>query len=59
MAKIAAILEDMFEDAEFTKPVEKFRVEGHKVTVVDGNLVSSRNPWDIPAFVRESLKKLD
>jgi len=26
--------------------------------VVDGNLVSSRNPNDIPAFVRESLKKL-
>lgn len=168
MAKIAAILEDMFEDAEFTKPVEKFKKSGHEVTVVgikagktltgkkndtkvhvdkslkevspddfdallipggyspdklrthkeavdfvkdfmeknkpvfsichgpqllitakvlegrkvtgwksiiqdiknagaefidqevvvDGNLVSSRNPWDIPAFVRESLKKL-
>lgn len=27
--------------------------------VVDGNLVSSRNPGDIPAFIRESLKKLD
>ncbi|MFO7655073.1 MAG: type 1 glutamine amidotransferase domain-containing protein [Candidatus Krumholzibacteriia bacterium] len=26
--------------------------------VVDGNLVSSRNPGDIPAFVRESLAKL-
>jgi len=26
--------------------------------VVDGNLVSSRNPDDIPAFVEESLKKL-
>ncbi|WP_027714027.1 type 1 glutamine amidotransferase domain-containing protein [Desulfuromonas sp. TF] len=26
--------------------------------VVDGNLVSSRNPNDIPAFVKESLKKL-
>lgn len=26
--------------------------------VVDGNLVSSRNPGDIPAFIRESLKKL-
>jgi protease I len=168
MAKIAAILEDMFEDVEFTKPVEKFKKSGHEVTVVgikagktltgkknetkvkvdeslkkvspddfdallipggyspdklrthkeavdfvrsfmdknkpvfsichgpqllitaqvlegrkitgwksiiqdiknagaefidqevvvDGNLVSSRNPWDIPAFVRESLKKL-
>lgn len=26
--------------------------------VVDGNLVSSRGPGDIPAFVREALKKL-
>ena len=26
--------------------------------VVDGNLVSSRNPGDIPAFIEESLKKL-
>lgn len=169
MAKIAVILEDMFEDAEFTKPVKEFKDAGHKVTVVgmkpgktltgkknetkvkvdkslkevspddfdallipggyspdklrihkeavdfvkdfmekdkpvfsichgpqllitakvlegrkitgwksiiqdiknagsefidqevvvDGNLVSSRNPWDIPAFVRESLKKLE
>lgn len=29
-----------------------------KEVVVDGNLVSSRNPGDIPAFIRESLKKL-
>ncbi|WP_292490300.1 type 1 glutamine amidotransferase domain-containing protein [Methanoculleus sp. 10] len=27
--------------------------------VVDGNLVSSRNPDDIPAFIRASLEKLD
>jgi len=26
--------------------------------VVDGNLVSSRNPGDLPAFIEESLKKL-
>lgn len=26
--------------------------------VVDGNLVSSRNPGDIPAFIRESMKLL-
>jgi protease I len=29
-----------------------------KEVVVDGNLVSSRNPGDISAFVRESLKQL-
>ncbi|MBD3413765.1 MAG: DJ-1/PfpI/YhbO family deglycase/protease [Candidatus Aminicenantes bacterium] len=34
MAKIAAILEDMFEDVEFTKPVKKFKNAGHEVTVV-------------------------
>lgn len=27
--------------------------------VVDGNLVSSRNPGDIPAFIAASLKKLE
>ncbi len=27
--------------------------------VVDGNLVSSRNPGDLPAFIRESLQKLN
>ena len=26
--------------------------------VVDGNLVSSRNPGDLPVFIKESLKKL-
>ena len=29
-----------------------------KEVVVDGNLVSSRNPSDIPAFIKESLQKL-
>jgi len=29
-----------------------------KEVVVDGNLVTSRNPDDIPAFIRESLKLL-
>jgi protease I len=26
--------------------------------VVDGNLVSSREPADLPAFMRETMKKL-
>ncbi|MFO7867605.1 MAG: type 1 glutamine amidotransferase domain-containing protein [Candidatus Aminicenantes bacterium] len=34
MAKIAAIMDDMFEDIEYTKPAEKFREEGHDVQVV-------------------------
>jgi protease I len=29
-----------------------------KEVVVDGNLVSSRDPGDLPAFIRESLQKL-
>ncbi|MGM0442404.1 MAG: DJ-1/PfpI/YhbO family deglycase/protease [Elusimicrobiota bacterium] len=29
-----------------------------KKVVVDGNLVSSRNPQDLPAFIEASLKKL-
>jgi protease I len=27
--------------------------------VVDGNLVTSRQPSDIPAFIRESLKVME
>jgi protease I len=27
--------------------------------VVDNNLVSSRNPGDLPAFIKECLKKLE
>jgi protease I len=34
VAKIAAILEDMFEDAEYTKPADQFQDAGHVVTVV-------------------------
>ncbi|MEW6100771.1 MAG: type 1 glutamine amidotransferase domain-containing protein [Candidatus Omnitrophota bacterium] len=29
-----------------------------KEVVVDGNLVTSRNPYDLPAFCREIIKKL-
>jgi len=30
-----------------------------KEVVVDGNLVTSRNPYDLPAFCREILKKIE
>ncbi|MEJ2040862.1 MAG: DJ-1/PfpI family protein, partial [Desulfosarcinaceae bacterium] len=30
-----------------------------KEVVVDGNLVSSRNPGDLPAFIEASLAKLE
>jgi protease I len=29
-----------------------------KEVVVDGNLITSRNPYDLPAFSREIIKKL-
>jgi protease I len=29
-----------------------------KEVVVDGNLITSRNPYDLPAFCREILKFL-
>jgi protease I len=34
MAKIAVIITDMFEDVEYTRPVEAFRNEGHEVVNV-------------------------
>lgn len=30
----------------------------NKEVVVDGNLITSRNPYDLPAFCRELIKKL-
>ncbi|MDH5175017.1 MAG: DJ-1/PfpI family protein, partial [Elusimicrobiota bacterium] len=30
-----------------------------KEVVVDGNLITSRNPYDLPAFCREILRKLE
>jgi protease I len=29
-----------------------------KEVVVDGNLITSRQPSDLPAFMRETMKKL-
>jgi len=60
MAKIAAILEDMFEDVEFTKPVKKFRDSGHEVTVVGlkagKTLTGKKN--DTKVKVDKSLKEI-
>ena len=32
--KIAVVLENLFEDSEYTSPVEAFKKEGHEVTVI-------------------------
>ncbi|NGX63562.1 MAG: General stress protein 18 [Candidatus Anoxychlamydiales bacterium] len=34
MAKIAVLLEDLFEDSEFLKPFEAFKEKGHDVVVI-------------------------
>ncbi len=34
MAKIAAVLADMFEDSEYTKPAKAYKDEGHTVTTI-------------------------
>ena len=42
MARIAILVENMFEDPEY---------------VEDGNLITSRQPSDTPTFVKASLAK--
>ena len=49
--KIACVLGPAFEDSEFKEPYDAFRHAG--------NLVTSRRPSDIPAFIRESLNVLE
>jgi len=49
--KIACVLGPAFEDSEFKEPYDAFRHAG--------NLVTSRRPSDIPAFIRESLHVVD
>lgn len=45
MAKIAVILEDMFEDSEYVKPAKAFKDAGHELTIVgmeDGKTVKGK-----------------
>lgn len=56
MKRIAIIINDPFADSEYTEPARAFRDNGHHLTHV---LISSRNPDDIPAFVKACLKKLE
>ncbi|HPL88221.1 MAG TPA: DJ-1/PfpI family protein, partial [Deltaproteobacteria bacterium] len=34
MSKIAVIMDDMFEDVEYTRPAEAFREKGHQLVHV-------------------------
>ena len=58
--KVAILITDGFEEVEMTKPRQALQEAGaewvDQEVVVDGNLVSSRNPDDIPAFNREMIK---
>ncbi|MCA1011876.1 type 1 glutamine amidotransferase domain-containing protein [Halobacillus halophilus] len=35
MSKIACVVTSMFEDVEYTKPVDEFKSEGHEVTTIE------------------------
>jgi protease I len=61
MAKIAVILDDWFEDVEFTKPVDKFQDAGHELTVVGvkaGKTVSGKKKGT-KVKVEQALRESD
>ncbi|MFC4736106.1 type 1 glutamine amidotransferase domain-containing protein [Bacillus daqingensis] len=46
MSKIACVMTDMFEDSEYTSPLEAFQKDGHEVTVIGdekGKKVTGKN----------------
>ena len=61
MGRIGVLIDNMFEDSEYSKPVAAYKKEKHElvnIVVEDGNFISSRYPADIPAFIKASLDKL-
>ncbi len=58
MAKIAAILTNLFEDVEYTKPVESFKEKGHTVVNVGlekGQTVKGKKK-NTPVVIDEAVK---
>ena len=51
--KAVILAEDLYEDCELWYPDYRLTEAG---VVVDGNLVSSRMPADLPAFMRAVLE---
>lgn len=49
MARIAFVLDEDFEDSEFHIPYDGLKKAGHQI-VLDGTLITSREPADLPAF---------
>ncbi|NJP39114.1 type 1 glutamine amidotransferase domain-containing protein [Alkalicoccus luteus] len=46
MSKIACVMTDMFEDSEYTSPLEAFQKDGHEITVIGdekGKTVTGKN----------------
>ena len=62
--KALIISADNFEDSELLVPsvAEELKEAGalyeDRDVVVDGNLVTSREPSDLPAFMRETMKQI-
>ena len=53
---------DNFEDSELLVPYYRLKEAGaiyeDRELVVDANLITSRQPADLPAFIREIMKQL-
>lgn len=61
MAKIAVIVADMFEDSEYKKPVEAFKLAGHKITNIGlekGAVVKGKKSGT-PVRIDESVKNVN
>ena len=62
--KIAVLIEQQYQDLEVWVPYFRLKEEGagalwvDEEVVVDGNLITSRKPEDLPAFCRELIKSL-
>ncbi len=55
--RIAILAEADYQDLELHYPRLRLIEEGAEV-VVDGNLITSRRPEDLPAFMREVIRAL-
>jgi len=56
--KVAVLAADDYEDLELWYPYYRMKEAGAEAKVVDGNLITSRTPVDLPAFAREIIRAL-
>jgi len=57
--KVAVLAADDYEDLELWYPYYRMKEAGAEVKVVDGNLITSWTPVDLPAFAREIIRALE